>query len=267
MLDSRSGNPRRAILPHGFTLIELLVVVAIIAVLVGIILPALLRAKSVTKRTICASQLRQIFLATGSYLQDHKDVMYWRDINIDHEGMDKFAYGGLVPNKYTDTGNSDLLDVMITLAGKKLRPLNVYMGLGNVYDATLPKRGKVVGNTEIYHCPADDVTGINFSGNALGLTRYEWLGNSYAFNCTGGNAAYWTAGTYSTFLYGLSGNKRDTVRRPSLTLMYGDGTAMDLAGVGNAGWHGDNSNIMMVDGHNAFIPCPTTLDPNYSWSP
>ncbi len=58
----------------GFTLIELLVVVAAIAILVSMLLPALSRARSLTRRVICASNLWQINLAVTMYLAAHEDT-------------------------------------------------------------------------------------------------------------------------------------------------------------------------------------------------
>ncbi len=55
---------------HGFTLIELLVVVAIIAVLVSILLPALGRAREQARSILCMSNQRQFSLAIQAYLQD-----------------------------------------------------------------------------------------------------------------------------------------------------------------------------------------------------
>ncbi len=61
-------KPRNSV---SFTLIELLVVVAIIAVLVAMLLPALRRARSSAKTVVCSSNLRQIATATFAYGTDY----------------------------------------------------------------------------------------------------------------------------------------------------------------------------------------------------
>ena len=59
----------------GFTLIELLVVISIIALLIGILLPTLGRARASAWKVVSLSNMRQLGLATAMYANDEKDYL------------------------------------------------------------------------------------------------------------------------------------------------------------------------------------------------
>lgn len=79
----RSNHPSG---DNGFTLIELLVIIAIIAILAGLLLPALAKSKEKAQRTACKSNMKQMGLAALLYCMDNQDYFpsEQRSANVYH---------------------------------------------------------------------------------------------------------------------------------------------------------------------------------------
>ena len=99
---------------RGFTLIELLVVISIIALLIALLLPALAHARESAKHVLCASNQKQLALATLNYAEDHDGFpppgdgaspgggMYWPQILAPWVGVRTQGFNASNPNTWPE---------------------------------------------------------------------------------------------------------------------------------------------------------------------
>jgi prepilin-type N-terminal cleavage/methylation domain-containing protein/prepilin-type processing-associated H-X9-DG protein len=234
-------TPRRKC--GGFTLVELLVVIAIIAVLIGLLLPAVQKAREAAGRAQCQNNLKQMALATYAYQEDYG--------SYPHHGNNAGAGGGcwlVVLLPYVEQGN--LFQAIANLT--KGADDDAMRSGPNALGATTPS---------VFVCPIDSLPTPPIWQLTAGPTS-KWPNGQYcgleSYGPNGGTSAHvdsngWpqdgviipsssskptqltdiTDGTSQTLLFG---------ERCNYDAVYQQAKGTSFAPVGN-GWYSKKSNI------------------------
>ncbi len=248
---------------RGFTLIELLVVIGIIAILAGMLLPALSKAKMKANATKCLANFKQVGLGALVYTGDYDDAI--PPANIRMSTGENWSFDDLL-HKYTG-GTKDILQ------------LN-----GN----NMP----VADALKVYDCPSDKYIRVNQTlakrsysmprGGSMSAANYPPHSGS-----TGGVGLFWSttaplvAGTLispvrtahvvappATLLSmerattgNFQGGDNSSVTDSPDQLLYLPGTTNPNPGLDPLAYHNAKWNWLLVDGHAELLPLDKTTRP------
>jgi len=178
---NRVQRPSRS---GGFTLIELLVVIAVIAILAGLLLPALASAKKKAVGVKCLSNNRQISLASRLYIDDHDGefLRLWRNRIA---ATDPPVNQLLVPAPTAVWWCDELYHI------KKLLP-----------------------DPKIFNCPALKVDSTTVSSSTTPTASSLPLGIGMSYRAGGGGLTFTTSTTQKS--------RENEVAQPSATVIFAD---------------------------------------------
>ena len=210
---------RRHCRRFAFTLVELLVVIAVIALLMGILIPSLAKARIMAMRMKCSSNLRQIHFAINSYLSSNSDTYPCVDGN------------DLVPTGYW-----------------------LWMGRGWRGFIAPYLGGKInADNPSVLLCPADKTAPQKWESTSYSYSMAFYHSPQQIDDMTSIADQYFTSLVKPTVP-----QRQGDVAYPSNKILLGEWFSNHLklpAGTTDAGWWCSKGarNFLFADGHTAFL--------------
>jgi len=164
----------------GFTLVEILVVITVIAVLVGLLVPAVTKAKSTGQGIACLNNIRQLMVAWKMYPDDNNGKL-----------VRNAAFNGIARYR-ADTGG--WIHGWLDFGGANTDNTNVLKLIGEA-DGQTALFGKYITTPEVYRCPADPST-VRIDGRVY--PRVRSLSMNQAIG-SGSTATWLPPSTYIVF--------------------------------------------------------------------
>jgi prepilin-type N-terminal cleavage/methylation domain-containing protein len=227
LLNLKSRNEK------AFTLIELLVVIAIVAILAGMLLPALSKANQRAYVVKCVSNLHQIGLGMEVYLDDYNSTF---PPGAASQFTPSIPYGG-APGDYLF---GDYLGGNDPKPNAAVDPSEVPLAKDRLLNPYVEAR-------QAWICPAD-----RGYGTILKPTTAGFLGNSYRFNWAVQLPYYWMPGVAADPAYNLGLKKESWVSEPARFIEFYDMAVYPYPQ--NSGPGNDSGPISIAQWHNTSNP-------------